>query len=212
MSRLRVVPIVEGHGEEAALRILLQRVWTELLGGDYVEVLKPIRRSRSSLIRPSGIQEGELSRAIELALLKLHASPSPEPALVLLLLDAEDALPCELAPQLVEVVGRSRPDVDLACVLANVEYETWFVAAAESLGRYLDVDEGEVPDDPEASRFGKGWIEARFQGPKYSESVDQPAMTAAMDLRLCRRRSPSFDKLCRELERRLGSRRVPIPG
>jgi predicted ATPase len=37
---------------------------------------------------------------------------------------------------------------------------------------------------------------------KYSETIDQPAMTADMDLSLCRRRSPSFDKLCRELEKR----------
>ena len=32
---------------------------------------------------------------------------------------------------------------------------------------------------------------------------NQPRMTAAMDLALCRRRSPSFDKLCRELKQRL---------
>ena len=38
MSRLCVAPIVEGHGDDRAIRILLQRIWSELLGGDYVEV------------------------------------------------------------------------------------------------------------------------------------------------------------------------------
>ena len=32
MSRLRVAPIVEGHGESYCIRILLERVWGELLG------------------------------------------------------------------------------------------------------------------------------------------------------------------------------------
>ena len=59
------------------------------------------------------------------------------------------------------------------------------------------------------------WIAAGTPGPKSDdpriESLSilpetlslQPGMTQAMDMALCRRRSPSFDKLCRELERRL---------
>jgi hypothetical protein len=50
--------------------------------------------------------------------------------------------------------------------------------------------------------LSKAWIEQRFKGTRYSETQDQPAMTLVMDLNLCRTRSPSFDKLCRELERR----------
>lgn len=58
------------------------------------------------------------------------------------------------------------------------------------------------PKDLARQRCRKAWIEKRIKAPKYSETVDQPAMTAAMDLKLCRSRSPSFDKLCRELEKR----------
>jgi hypothetical protein len=36
---LRVVIIVEGHGEDGAVRTLLERIWYELLGGDYIEVI-----------------------------------------------------------------------------------------------------------------------------------------------------------------------------
>ena len=51
MSRLSIAPIVEGHGEDFAVRLLLQRTWMELLGGEYAEVHRPIRRSRGKLLR-----------------------------------------------------------------------------------------------------------------------------------------------------------------
>ena len=44
---LRVVVIVEGHGEDGAIRTLLERIWYELLGGDYIEVISSIA-SRSA--------------------------------------------------------------------------------------------------------------------------------------------------------------------
>jgi len=80
-------------------------------------------------------------------------------------------------------------------------YETWFVAAAESLGKYLDPPPISPPEAPEG-RLGKGWIKQRLKDPKYEETRHQPAMTAAMDLNACRS-SWSFVKLCRELEKRL---------
>lgn len=206
MSRLRIAPIVEGHGEDNAIRILLQRVWAELLGGEYVEVIKPIRGKRTKLV-----QSSELARAIDLAVLKLRSSSSGDPAVVLILVDAESDLPCILGPHMLSIARGHRSDVDISCVIANVEYETWFVAAAESLGDYLDLAaDHAVPDFPETSRQGKAWIQRRFKGVKYSETVDQPAMTSRMDLSLARTRSPSFDKLCRELEARL-SHSVPLP-
>jgi hypothetical protein len=36
---LRVVVIVEGHGEDGAIRTLIERIWYELLAGDYIEVI-----------------------------------------------------------------------------------------------------------------------------------------------------------------------------
>ena len=198
MTRLRIVPIVEGHGEYNSIRILLQRVWSELLGGDYVEVVKPIRGSRGRLV-----QSAELSRAVDLAALKLKAAEPDERGLVLILVDADEDQPCELGPRLLDEARRHRPDMDISCVVAKVEYETWFVAAARSLVRHLNLAEEEIPADPEDQRAGKAWIQKHFHGFKYSETVDQPAMTSEMDLAECRRRSPSFDKLCRELEKRL---------
>jgi hypothetical protein len=117
------------------------------------------------------------------------------------LVDADDELPCVLGPRLNRLSVDAKHDV--CCVIANLEYETWFVAAAESLQEYLHVSPGEVPAAPEQAGFRKGWIQHHYRGTKYIEPIDQPRMTTAMDLKLCRLRSPSFDKLCRELQRRL---------
>lgn len=199
MSRLRVAPIVEGHGEDNAVRILLQRIWMELLGGEYIDVLKPLRVSKLKLVQPR-----ELSRTVELAVRNLRLKPlaSRDPEMVLILLDADEDAPCLLGPRLLEIARAQRFDSNIACVVANVEYETWFVASAPSLTGYLNLSRDEaLPDAPEVARLGKGWIQRRRI--KYSETVDQPAMTRAMDLTLCRSKSPSFDKLCRDLDARL---------
>ena len=200
MSRMAVAPIVEGQGDEAAVRLLLQRVWTELLGGEYLEVVKPIRRSRGLLL---GQDSGDLEKSIRFALLKLEQYGG---GLVLILIDAEDdcATYGPLGPLILQRALKLRSDIDIAVVIANVMYETWFVAAASSLTDYLDLpDEASIPANPEEERAGKGWIKQRIKSGKYSETADQSALTAKMDLALCRSRSPSFDKLCRELEKRL---------
>lgn len=199
MSRLRIAPIVEGHGEDGALRILLQRIASEILGGVHIEVSRPIRGKRMKLV-----QSRELARALDLAMLKLRASESDDPAMILVLLDADEDLPCQLGPELLTLAQRHRTDADISCVVANIEYETWLVAGAGSLGGYLDLSQDpELPEDPEKRRLGKGWIQRRFRGSRsYSPTVDQPAMTSRMDLHLVRERSPSFNKLCRDLETR----------
>jgi len=84
-------------------------------------------------------------------------------------------------------------------------FETWFAASASSMAGVNGLPSDlAVPDDPEGNRLGKSWIKDHYpRGRKYSETVDQPRFTAKIDLAGCRDRSPSFDKLCRELEKRL---------
>ena len=57
---LRVVVIVEGHGEDGAIRTLLERIWYDLLKGDYMqcedaydECYERVREA-ASLRRPAG--------------------------------------------------------------------------------------------------------------------------------------------------------------
>ncbi|MCR4415127.1 MAG: DUF4276 family protein, partial [Thermoguttaceae bacterium] len=179
MSVLHVAPIVEGHGEYECVRILVQRVWREVLDAEHIEVLRPIRGKKHRLVKKE-----ELQKAVKLALSKLaDAGCPPQPGLLLILLDADTDAPCLLGPQLLRDARDVHPVADMACVIANREYETWFVAAAESLVEYLDLSQDtHLPETPEDLGLGKGWIETRFRGTKYSETQDQPRMTAKMDL------------------------------
>lgn len=207
MTSIVVCPIVEGHGEYEAARPLLQRVWTEIVSGQHAEVLRPIRVSRGKLL----IEE-KLRKAIELASGKLQQHPlEGARRLVLLLIDGEGDPCCVLGPRLLSVARScARERISYSCVVADVMYETWFVAAAESLTAFLDLAaDSTVPSEPERNRLGKAWIKKRIRSAKYSETIDQPAMTAVMDLHACRSRSASFDKLCRELERMLAPSPAP---
>lgn len=76
MGRLRVVPIAEGDGEVQCIRILLERIWYEVVGGEYIEVIRPVRQSRGKLL-----QEAELRRFVRLAAGLLNETPaSDDPA------------------------------------------------------------------------------------------------------------------------------------
>jgi hypothetical protein len=199
---VRVAVIVEGDGEVAAVPILLRRLWFEL-GGQYIEILgRPIRRKRSEFEH-----QQHLARAVGLAANKLkYAQTSTDPGVVVILFDRDPSrrLPCDLGPQAGNWAQQAFAHLDITCVVANIESETWFVAAAESLSKYIQLKPNEsAPDAPEDQRCGKKWVESRFRGPKYAETQDQPAMTATMDLSQARSRSPSFDKLCRELQKRI---------
>ena len=86
MSPPVVAPIVEGHGEvNSAIRIVITRVWTELLGGDYVEVLKPVRQPRTKLVQRDG-----LLRAIDFADLKIKEVGRNDHAMILVVFDADE--------------------------------------------------------------------------------------------------------------------------
>src|ERR1700722_7799266 len=83
---LRVVAIVEGHGEDGAIRTLLERIWYELLGGDYIEVI-PWRGKQGQLLLPEG---AGLRPVVEAAAIKLHATERVDlRRLLLIMIDTE---------------------------------------------------------------------------------------------------------------------------
>jgi hypothetical protein len=196
---LRIAVIVEGHGEDSAIRPLLERIWYELLGGDQLDVLRPFRSPQGLLLQEAGLKA--TVDAATIALTRLP--PDTFRQLVLILIDSESRCPKDLAPQLLGWGKEARTDADIACVLPTPMFETWFVAAASSLANINGLPADlTVPDDPEGNKFGKGWIKKRLPR-KYNEPIDQPRFAAKIALALCRENSPSFDKLCRELEKRL---------
>lgn len=186
---MRISCIVEGHGEVEAVPVLLRRLRDHIAPGMPLDVRKPNRVPRSSLVKSH-----ELTRYIELA-----AAQTDEAGGVLILLDSDDDLPCELGPRLLGHAQRARPDRRIRVVAAKREFEAWFLAAAESLRgkRGLPVDLV-APENPEAIRDAKGWLTHQLAGRSYRETIDQPAFTAMFDIDAARR-ARSFDKLYRDV-------------
>ena len=152
---LRVVVIVEGDGEEGAIRTLLERVWYELLGGDYIEVL-PWRGKQGQLLKKEGLRS-----LVEAAAIKLHATERTDfRRLLLIMIDTEGReCPKTTAPDLMAWAREVRSDAatEIACVMPNPMFETWFAAAADSLRGKNDLPEDlQKPEDPERDRLGKG--------------------------------------------------------
>lgn len=183
--------VVEGHGEVQALPVLIRRIVNEHFQRWEVSVSRPIRMSRSRV--PEKFPD--LERQV--------ATAAVDTGAVLVVFDSDDDCPAELGPLLfarAATASRGRP---VAVVLAHREYEAWFLASIDTLrGRVGVRSDADPPDDPEAIRDAKGRLNAlREQGVRYSETVDQARFSAVVDVEVARQRAPSFDKLCRELDR-----------
>jgi hypothetical protein len=177
---IRIACIVEGHGEVASLPILIRRIAQSVDPALSVDV-HIIRVAKSKLLKP-----GEVERAVRLAAMRAGTGGG-----LLLMLDSDDDCPAQLGPALAARVRTSRSDLPSVVLLANREFESWFLAAAASFGI-------EAPPEPEVIRGAKEWIERHTPTGVYSPSADQPSYTARFDLQQARR-APSFDRCYRKL-------------
>lgn len=185
---MKVAAIVEGDGEVRALPILLRRLAAWRTPEQFPDVLPPIRVRRDRFIH----RDDEFQKYMQLA-----ATKCGDGGCVLLLLDADDDCPAETAPALLTKARATVPHRRIAVVLANREYEAWFIAAAPSLhGHRGFALESSDAVDAEAPRDAKGWMAARMASGSYGPTTDQPAFTAVMDLNQAFQRSRSFRKLC----------------
>ena len=191
---MRLASIVEGHGEVDALPELVRRIAYHL-GIFELNILRPIRIHRNQFF----VGSPGLERAVRLAASRVGSNGA-----ILVLFDADDDCPAELGPALQASLEPVAP-VPIAVVMANREFEAWFLAAIDSLRGYRGLPENAAPPaNPEAVRGAKEVLRNLF-GPSrdYRESVDQVALVHRMDLSLARQRSDSFDKLWREVRRLL---------
>jgi hypothetical protein len=185
--------ICEGHGEVAAVPILVRRI-AERMEFPTPNVMPPHRVRRSKLVKPS-----ELERVVELVARK--AGPG---APILVLLDADDDCPAQLGPALLRRARQQRSDREIAVVLACREFEAWFLTAARSLAGRRGLPElFASPLHAEAVKGAKEWLDRNMlRG--YSEALDQPAFAALMSLEEADL-APSFGKLVRDTSRLLAS-------
>lgn len=185
---LRIATIVEGRGEVAALPKLLGRIANQVAPGLRVALPRPLRVARNRILKP-----GELERYIRMA-----AADAGVNGCILILLDADRDCPAELAAEILERATTERADLRIRAVAANPEYESWFLAAIESVASHLGTAASR-PDDPESIRDAKGWLSSSMPtGRKYRPTIHQARFTAALDLHAARS-APSFDKLWRDV-------------
>jgi hypothetical protein len=144
---------------------------------------------------------GGIERAVEAEAMRV-----PRKGGVLVLLDADDDCPAECGPLLLARAEAARPDRQVSVVLANREFEAWFLAAAPSLGGQFGFPTDFArPRSPESPRDCKGLLtKARPNGQPYKETVDQAPLASAFDLKMAREHSDSFDKFYREVSALLG--------
>ena len=187
---MQIATIVEGDGEVAALPILLRRLASEWQFAAPAAPLPPIRVKRDKFLN----KEEEFRRQLLLA-----AAKCGESGWILIVLDADDDCPAELGKRIHERAQQYVSHRRLSVVLANREFEAWFIAAARSLngirGFSSPPSEAVQAEEP---RNAKGWIRERMQGGTYSETRDQPAFAAHIDLQQAFDNSRSFRKLCKE--------------
>jgi Domain of unknown function (DUF4276) len=182
--------VVEGKGEIGAIPLLIRRICHEILGVFALQTTSPVRITRSRLVR-----RHELERAMRLVRLRTTGP-------ILVVLDADEDCPAKLGAILksrsLAIAGAD----EVSVVIPKFEFETWFLAAAQSLSGKRGLRPGLVPPpDPEAIRGAKEWLSRNMvPGRKYSPSIDQVALVAGMDL-VAARSCGSFDRLCREIER-----------
>ncbi len=192
----KLYPIVEGKGEIAAVPILLRRLQEEHQHWDF-QIAKPKRASG----------EGDLTKPGGLEWFLRHALREPDCVAILVLLDANEGCPKEMAFELADRARSLNLSCPVAIVIAKCEYEAWFLASLESLRDRLELPEDTPFEvDAEAIRDAKGWLSKRMPaGRAYKPTQDQAPMTELMEFSLVRSRSRSFCRLEHAFEELIGA-------
>lgn len=187
---MKIGSIVEGHGEVAAVPVLLRRLLPHLGLGYDVEVQRPRRLSRGRIAK-----EFHLKRTVDLVARSLGSGD-----LILTVFDADAECPRALAGRVKGWAEEARRDRLHSVVVAKQEFESWLLGGIGPLlgTRGLPADPPLPRGDPEELRSPKSWFHQNMPS-GYSETIDQPAFAATFDIDDSRRRCPSFDKLCRDL-------------
>jgi hypothetical protein len=190
---MKVATIVEGDGEVAAVPLLLRRVAEWRTPEVFPETLVPIRVRRDRFLN----RDEEFQRYLRLA-----AAKCKDGGWILVLLDADDDCPVQLAQQVLTRAAACVAHCKVSVVFATREFEAWFIAAAASLDghRGFAFNPGETMG-AEALRDAKGWLRQRMAGGTYGETTDQPSFAARFDLQQAFDGSRSFRKLCSEWDR-----------
>lgn len=176
--------IVEGDGEIEALPVLLRRIRDWKTPDAQVQIQRPVRLPRGKILKC----ERDLERHLILA-----AEKCLQNGWILIVFDSDNACPKELAERIRTFASTVVAHRRVSVVIPHCEFEAWFIAA---YNRTEATSANNV--DPERIRDAKGWVAQHTLGGAYREVLDQPKLSAKMDLETALVHSRSFRKLCKD--------------
>ena len=197
----KFVPIVEGDGEVEAVPVLLHKLLQERRAFQF-QIASPKNAHGCENLR----KEGGIERFVRYAWLE------PKCSAVIVIIDGDTASDCPktFAQSLAARVRRLNGPRPVAIVIANREYEAWFLASLPSIvGKRINEsltfpDKAALTGDPEAVRGVKEWLTRQLpRGKAYKETIHQAPMTRLIDPELARNRSRSFRRICHAVEQLL---------
>ena len=157
------MPIVEGHGEVAALPILIRKILAERLNRYDLRIARPINaKGKDTLI-------GRIDRFASLAL-------NDDAALILF--DSDEDCALELVRDICASCAGMNASIPIAVVCAVREYESWFLA---SLGSVVDGAAG-FAGNPDAIPNPKERLRQAMPDGRYRETAHQAGLTARIDI------------------------------
>lgn len=163
-----IAPIVEGDGDRKAVPELLRRISNEVYGVG-VSIHPPWRLPRSQMTDTS-----QLKRAMLVTRERLLTSPGG----ILLIADADDDCPIELASR----IHRAADGLPLEITVAVREFEAWFLSSVGALRGHRAIrNDACYSGDPEERRDAKGELGAQMTE-KYRETIHQVAFASIMDI------------------------------
>jgi hypothetical protein len=193
-----ILLVVEGYGEVRAVPRLFRRLLHEKFQVYSLEG-KPFRCTKDSMTA----DPNEFKNVFEI--------PRSDPGVmaVLFLFDADKDCARDHVPAMRQWAEEAGQDIPCEIVMIRQEFESWFLAAVDSLrGKKGILETASFPGDSEANRDAKK-ILSRFYDPAsrlfptYSEQRDQEALVEVLDLDLAYRNAPTFRRfvhaLCRLL-------------
>lgn len=214
MPRYSVVPVVEGYGEVGAVPVLIRR-WLEFRRYRNVDVhiAGPVRAPGRGALTAS--HDPTRRRGIEHFVRIAVQSGSDA---ILVLLDADEDCPRELGSALLDRARAVLPEgLPVAVVVANREYEAWFLVALRSSAfRKGLVDAGLCAtsptarvEDAESIADCKKVVAETILGTAYRETVHQQRLTQLLPFsKVVATHSRSFRKLLKELDALLQAARA----
>jgi len=188
----KIVPIVEGEGEVEAVPKLIHKLLKNTQRWD-IGVARPKNSNGcGNLIAPGGLE-----RFLDLAFRE------PDCGAVLVLIDADKRSYCDMAADFAARAVDRGIRFPVVIVVANREYEAWFLASLDSIsGRSIDGRSGlpaglSYRGDVEAIVGVKGWLSRQMpEGRVYKETLDQAPLTGMIDIDLAKAGSRSFRRMC----------------